>query len=1097
MYANVRGIKGKIVSLADAAEQMNPELILLTETHLKQNAGVRMAGYTFFGRPRTEGCGGGVGILVKNEKKCMIAPHSTTRALEITWVSVRRDKKRPIFVGVYYGKQESRVSKAEIEYEIDLLIEEIEEKQREGEVILAMDGNGKVGIMGEPISRNGALLLKAFAETNMKLLNKDPKCCGKITRQNTKKKDENSAIDFIVCSNHITSAIEEMKIDEEGLYKITGNNQTDHNTIILKMNLSSIAQMTPHTPQFRINAPAEKWDEFRDKLSTVRFDLEHNMSAPLTEVYHEWKKCIESIAFNTIGKTTKKNKPYRPESATVKGLRKERRSIKMLFENEPDVDKRAHLKNVYIEKQKLVRTQLEKEEKEGTENKIQQILKGDKNAFWKDRSKFLGNTCDDWNIVKNKDGTRLFDPCQIKDTMVSFYQNLYAKPRCKYHPYHNEITESNNQNMMDMSFESNENNREPSLEEIKAVLKKKKNGKSTTDIKNEILKRGGDPMATLIYPLVLQFWRSENVAKQWNHGLISSIWKKKGDQENLNNHRGITVSSAVGTIPEEILDDRIQKTIKFTQFQAGGRKGCCPVDHIFIIRGIISYALHKNKRIILTMYDVEKAYDHADVDDMLHIAWKDGVRGKIWRLTRTMNTELTANIKTKHGVTSTVKRESGGKQGGKIIVTLFSRLMDELSYEMQENRNVGITIDSKEINDLLYVDDALTLAEGKAQQEETLKCINEFAIKHKIKWGPSKCKVLEIGKHTNIETKWKLGDENIEGADSYKYLGDHISRKGTNNETIGERIGKMKVATREVISYGTRSAMRKLKSKMLIELHEAISIPSLLYNSESWTLSITNLLELEKIEVWALKRILNLPPKTPTAAVRFETGTLFVEFRIDQRKLTYLHKVLQRSEDHWTHHILNTLNGIEIGWAAEINWKLKFYNLETDWKKIAKISIGEWKIEVKKAIEKANQKRLLSQCFKDRDIQKTKTKYLVSRLQSDQYQRGTIKPSMNLTRLESKAIIMARSGMLDCATNYKNKYGVTTCKQCTRTDDENHRINECEKYSSINNYAISEKFDFSIILTDTVEVLQTAAKQINKIWDLANGKNVMRLTTAQ
>ena len=125
-----------------------------------------------------------------------------------------------------------------------------------------------------------------------------------------------------------------------------------------------------------------------------------------------------------------------------------------------------------------------------------------------------------------------------------------------------------------------------------------------------------------------------------------------------------------------------------------------------------------------------------------------------------------------------------------------------------------------------------------------------------------------------------------------------------------------------------------------------------------------------------------MPPKTPTAAVRFETGTLYVEFRIDQRKLTYLHKVLQRSEDHWTHHILNTLNGLEIGWAAEINWKLKFYNLETDWKKIAKSSIGEWKIEVKKAIEKANQKRLLSQCCKDRgDIQKTKTRYLVSRLQ--------------------------------------------------------------------------------------------------------------------
>ena len=80
--------------------------------------------------------------MVKNEKKHMIAPHTTTRELEITWVSIQRGKRRPIYMGVYYGKQESRVSKADIEYEIDLLIEEIQEKQREGDVMMAMDGNG-------------------------------------------------------------------------------------------------------------------------------------------------------------------------------------------------------------------------------------------------------------------------------------------------------------------------------------------------------------------------------------------------------------------------------------------------------------------------------------------------------------------------------------------------------------------------------------------------------------------------------------------------------------------------------------------------------------------------------------------------------------------------------------------------------------------------------------------------------------------------------------------------------------------------------------------------------------------------------------------
>ena len=807
--------------------------------------------------------------------------------------------------------------------------------------------------------------------------------------------------------------------------------------------------MPPHKPQFRINAPAEKWDEFRKGLSTVRFDLNRNLTSPLTEVYHEWKKCIENIAFHTIGKTTRKNKSYIPESIAVKGLRKERRNIKKQLEKEADSAKRAYLKEQYVESQKLVQNQLQREEKENTEKKIQQILSGNKNVFWKDRSNFIKNTCDEWNVTKDPKGKRLFDPCQIKDNMANFYQNLYTKPIIIHHPYHNEIIETNNQNMMNLSFENSEYNLEPSMDEVKEVLRKKKNGKSTTDIKNEVLKRGGDPMVTLIYPLVIQFWRSEKVAKQWNDGIISSIWKNRGDKEDLNNHRGITVSSGVGTIPEEIVDNRIQKNIKFTQFQAGGRKGCSPVDHIFIIRGIISYALHTKKRLILTMYDVEKAYDRADMDDMLYIAWRDGVRGKLWRLTREINTELTATIKTKHGNTRTIKRESGGKQGGKIIVTLFSRLMDELSHEMHENKEVGVTINEKEINDLLYVDDALTIAEGQQQQEKTLNCINEFAVKHKIKWGPSKCKVLEIGKHKSINTEWKLGNEIIKGTDCYKYLGDHVNRKGTNNENINERIEKMKTSTRSIISYGTSSTMRNLKSTMLIELHETISIPSLLNNSESWLLTTTNTQELERIEVWALKRILNLPPKTPNAAIRYETGTLFVEVRIDQRQFTYLHKVLQRPEEHWTRHMLITLNEIGIGWASEINRKLREYDLESDWTKIAQRSTGEWKNEVKKAIEKMNQKKLLSHCFKDRDVQKTKTKYLVSILQSDKYVRTIQQSSMKLTRIKSKAIIMARSGMLDCANNYRNKYRTTQCKECNKTYDENHRINKIFQHKQL------------------------------------------------
>ena len=1022
----------------------------------------------------------------------MVAPHKTVRDIEITWVSLRRQKNTPIYIGVYYGKQESRVSKAEIENEMDLLQEEIREKQRDGEVIIAMDGNGKVGLLNEKISRNGEMLLKVFAETHLNLLNKSPKCCGQITRQNTNNKDERSAIDFVLCSNEIMECIQKMVIDEEGIHKISGLKDSDHNTIFVQLELNKTEKKKSQSPVWRLNAPAEKWEDFRNALSTVDFDMQKNMQANITDVYHNWKKCIDKVALNTIGKTTRKSSNQMFESVNLKILRQERREAKKSYEQENDPAQKQQKKEIYIEKQKSVKFQLEKEENERTEHKVKQILSGNKNLFWKERSSLIKNVNDDWNVTKDSKGDRIYDAEKNKENIALHYENLYKRPICTHHPYHVKIIDENNKNMMNLEYESAEYNEEPNIQEIKDVIKKKKNGRSTSDMKNEILKRGGDEMARLILPLVQQFWRTEKAADQWNEGVISTIWKGKGDPEELTNHRGITVSSGVGTVPEEIINDRLLKIMQFTQYQAGGRKGCSTADHVFIVRGLISYALNTKKKIFLTFYDVEKAYDRVDVQDMIYLAWKDGVRGKLWRLVRAMNESLTAIIKTKSGLTRKIEREGGGKQGGKIIVTLFSRLMDALSEEMSNDDKVGIKVNGKEINNLLYVDDALTVAEGKQQQEDTLKRISNFAIKHKIKWGANKCNVLEIGKHNNTRKEWTLGDQKIKGADTYKYLGDYIDRKGSNKQNIEERWKKLKHSTMEIIFCGTSQTMRKMGSKTLIDMHEIINIPSLLNNSESWVLNESDLKELEKAELWCLKRILNLPPTTPTATIRYETNTLLVQVRIDRIQLLYLHKILLRANDHWTRHMLNTLNEMNIGWAAEMNKKLKEYKLETSWIEIAKKSAGEWKESVIRATEEGNKNQILKMCYKDRGEERTKSKYLIARLKDPQYKRSDPRPVMSMTRLKTKAVVMARSGMLECAKNYKNKYKKSLCQNCSMEDNEIHRINDCILYRSINNYDKQNKFDYNLVYSDKPEEMEKTAKTILKIWDLANGKNTMK-----
>ena len=90
-------------------------------------------------------------------------------------------------------------------------------------------------------------------------------------------------------------------------------------------------------------------------------------------------------------------------------------------------------------------------------------------------------------------------------------------------------------------------------------------------------------------------------------------------------------------------------------------------------------AIEKKQILFLTFFDVHKAYDQADVNNMLHIAWNSGVRGKMWRILKNMSTNLTASIKTRFGLTRSISRENGGRQGSRLTGKLFAKQMDTLS----------------------------------------------------------------------------------------------------------------------------------------------------------------------------------------------------------------------------------------------------------------------------------------------------------------------------------------------------------------------------------------------------------------------------------
>ena len=336
-----------------------------------------------------------------------------------------------------------------------------------------------------------------------------------------------------------------------------------------------------------------------------------------------------------------------------------------------------------------------------------------------------------------------------------------------------------------------------------------------------------------------------------------------------------------------------------------------------------------------------KAYDKADMNDMLYSLSKSNVKGKLWRLTRTLNEELRAQVNTKAGLTREIKRETGGKQGGKLMVPLFAKMMDNLSEDMLKREDLGIHIANTRIPGLLYVDDKLSIAEGYEQQEKTLNEVNDFSIKHKLEWGEEKCKTMEIGNHRERRITWKLGEKEIKKCDSYKYLGEKISRDGKNNENLKERCDKVKNTVRAIKTCCKSEIMRKIGIKVILQLHETETIPALLYNAEAWTLNAGEKQFLDKVELYAWKNMIGLPPTTPTAGLILTVGSLFASIRVECKQLIYLQKIHKKDEEHWAKLTLYALREKDLGWARQIDQTLEKWGLEENWEVIRQKTIPE------------------------------------------------------------------------------------------------------------------------------------------------------------
>ena len=229
----------------------------------------------------------------------------------------------------------------------------------------------------------------------------------------------------------------------------------------------------------------------------------------------------------------------------------------------------------------------------------------------------------------------------------------------------------------------------------------------------------------------------------------------------------------------------------------------------------------------------------------------------------------------------------------------------------------------------------------------------------------------------------------------------------------------------------------------------------------------------------------DLPAHTPTPALIYTLGTLYTNHRVEQKRFIYLHRILNRSSQHWTRQTLDILDSMDIGWAKSVKEALLEYDLPTNFMTIKTISLRQWIKIVKQKVETKNLKRLKDDCHKTQNgfqVPKRKTEHILKHLSHDRYQRKPNDEILLCTKQETKTLIIARFGMLECGYNFKAGMS-EECNQCNVLDNEDHRLNYCVKFKGFNYCNSSEKVNFEDIYSNDMPTLRKTIPLIERVWN--------------
>ena len=123
-----------------------------------------------------------------------------------------------------------------------------------------------------------------------------------------------------------------------------------------------------------------------------------------------------------------------------------------------------------------------------------------------------------------------------------------------------------------------------------------------------------------------------------------------------------------------------------------------------------------------------------------------------------------------------------------------------------------------------------------------------------------------------------------------------INNKGDLTAHIKEIEDKVIATTQRILTETGNREFKGMKMQTIWQLTDAVIIPIIAYEAESWDATKKQIEEIQKTLNNCLKTILCLPQGTPTQILLAETGYLPIQYYIYKKRIMQWHRIQKRNE---------------------------------------------------------------------------------------------------------------------------------------------------------------------------------------------------------